>query len=105
MTDHRIGLVRALLFGGSALVMLGACTLASRALGHSWYPWECCSDQDCEPITGDVEETQSGYVLPDGRTVSYRDPLIKVSADARFHWCRNVTTGRLICLFVPARGT
>jgi len=59
MTDHRIGLVRALLFGGSALVMLGACTLASRALGHDIYQGVrspagqlCCGG---DPVTGDCE--------------------------------------------------
>ena len=27
---------------------------------HSWYPYECCSDHDCEPVQ-DAVEVPGGY--------------------------------------------
>ena len=74
--------------------------LAPPAAGHSWYPWECCSDQDCAPIAGVVTELREGYRLPDGLVVPHGDPRIRSSHDAEFHWCRR-PDGALICLFVP----
>lgn len=85
--------------------------LASTALAHSWYPHECCHDQDCYPIKDDeVELLSSGAYLikatrevfsPPGSTLS--DKHFRYSPDGSFHRCsfggsRDSTS---ICLFIP----
>lgn len=82
---------------------------------HSWYPYDCCSDQDCWPMGQDVDArepdprivpggyvTYDGYFIPEGAT--------RASLDGRFHICRRggTLTGSVIapsqkpfCLFVP----
>ncbi|MFH6783322.1 MULTISPECIES: hypothetical protein [Methylobacterium] len=65
---------------------------------HSWYPYECCSDQDCEPIS-DAVEVPGGY-----RTHGIFVPLDKVrpSQDGRYHWCHR--GGIVFCFFAPLAG-
>ena len=60
--------------------------IATAAFGHSWYPWECCSDNDCAPLPREtVSEVQGGWKLPDGRFVAYKQA--KMSPDGDFHLC------------------
>jgi hypothetical protein len=75
-------------------------------LAHSWYPIECCSEKDCEPIDdGKVIDLPEGYLFPNGQTVPYR--LVKRSPDGKYHWCRYEHTGEIIkvkgkyCVFIP----
>lgn len=82
---------------------------ASTAHAHSWYPWECCSDQDCYPVTvKDVRATPQGWYLEHERiTIPYQNA--RPSPDGQFHICRNeLGKGTLItpqgkppCLWVP----
>jgi hypothetical protein len=71
---------------------------------HSWYPHECCSDRDCsavEPTT--IKETAEGFhVLPRGDFVERGKE--RQSPDGAYHVCR-YPSGKLICLFVPSRGS
>lgn len=78
------------------------------AKAHSWYEAECCSAQDCEPLSpDDVRIEGDDYVLPTG----HRVPMSKArrSRDRDFHWCRTLTTprvfiepaGRLQCFYAP----
>jgi len=77
------------------------------ALGHSWYPHECCHDQDCAP----VDQVQSVPEL-DGIIVSSKIGTALVPAtfpkreskDNRMHVClRKSQSGenKVICLFLP----
>ena len=77
-----------------ALVVLGVVSLVEPV--HSWYPFECCSDQDCE-ATDDVAAVPGGY-----RTHGLFVPSSQVrpSRDAQYHWCHAGT--RIICFFAPA---
>lgn len=67
-------------------------TLCSQVAAHSWYPKDCCNDQDCHPLeVEDVEVTSEGYVI--------RDPLHahrvyfvphgkeRDSPDGKYHVC------------------
>jgi hypothetical protein len=63
------------------------------ARAHSFYPWECCSDQDCWPMGDDADAkepepraTPAGWLLTDGSVVPYREA--RPSPDGRFHVCR-----------------
>ena len=76
-------------------------------LAHSWYPQNCCSDYDCEPLPVEaIVETHDGW------HIGYCSPMRGVcvdnfvkrgqekhSEDGRFHLC--FTSERIICFFVP----
>lgn len=88
---------------------------AKMAAAHSFYPWECCSDQDCWPMgdAADAREpepsvTPSGWRLADGEIVAYA--AARSSPDGRFHVCRKGgradgaairPPGKAVCLWVP----
>ena len=63
---------------------------------HSWYPLECCSEQDCE-ATDDVTQVPGGYRTHDTFVPANR---VRPSRDAQFHWCH--VGPRIICFFAPA---
>lgn len=79
--------------------------LFTPARSHDWYPVECCSGQDCRPVSAaSVRAGPQGYVLQSsGETVGYGDARIRVSPGEHFHWCNagGTTRGHTICLFVP----
>lgn len=87
--------------------------LAVAALAHSFYPWECCHDQDCWP-TGepgrepDPTFTPRGWKLFDGTIVPFNQA--RPSPDGKFHVCRRggqangdliVPDGKPPCLWAP----
>lgn len=88
----------------SALLAL----LPSIATAHDWYPWECCSDNDCAPIDAStVRETRAGYFIEqNGETLSYSDKRVRVSPDGQTHLCTvgGMTKGKTLCLFRPPMG-
>lgn len=70
------------------------------------YPYQCCSDRDCQPVHGtEVTEGPDGYLIEEtGEVLGYSDPRLKVSPDGEFHLC--AAPGKrsaAICLFVPPR--
>lgn len=87
----------------------------SPARAHSFYPWECCSSQDCWPMGRDADArepdplpTASGWLLQDGSFVPYA--ATRPSPDGRFHVCRRGAqrSGEIItpytqppCLWAP----
>lgn len=87
-----------------------ATNIAGQPLGWK-YPYNCCSDNDCRPVTsgpnGVVRETTAGYVIAaSNEVIPYSDPRVKVSPDQDFHWCSvaGLDDSRTLCLFVPNRG-
>lgn len=60
--------------------------LTTAALGHSWYPSECCSDSDCKPIACDLLTE-----LPNGMysygNVTFSKDQVKSSLDGKCHVC------------------
>lgn len=68
------------------LVLLSA-TLPSIAAAHSWYPYECCSEKDCFPVSiSEVKISPAGYTLADGTLIEFREA--RASPDEKFHVCR-----------------
>lgn len=55
--------------------------------GKGWsYPWECCSDRDCEEISAArVRPMQGGYLV-DGR-FNVPQAEVRHSPDGRYHAC------------------
>ena len=83
------------------------------AQAHSWYPKECCSNQDC--VAADAMETDvdGGKVVVVGHT---RIPIphgftVRSSPDGRVHVCFRTVAGEQyggpdhlpLCLFLPAQ--
>jgi hypothetical protein len=70
--------------------------LPSVALAHSFYPYECCHDQDCRPVRcEDIEETPTGYRY-DG--VEFSKSAERPSQDRYCHVCIS-KAGNGLCLF------
>jgi hypothetical protein len=84
----------------------------TEAYAHSapsgwFYPYQCCSDRDCQPVHGTaIKEGPEGYVVEKtGEVIGYHDPRLKISPDGDFHLCLppGSMRARAICLFVPPR--
>lgn len=91
-----------ILFSALTVVMLGG-----TALGHSWYPVQCCVERDCFPVPDDdVKQTVSGWrVGATGEIVPFGKAAF--SPDGRFHRCTEdgEIGARTLCLFVPRLGS
>lgn len=81
--------------------------LPSIATAHDWYPWECCSDNDCRVVAPEtVRQTPAGFALQqNGETLPYTDKRVRVSPDGQYHLCTagGFDTGRTLCLFTPSQ--
>ncbi len=92
------------------LVML---TLTVPAKSHDFYPWECCSDNDCQEISDEtVRIGQGGYLVTvkPGEHImwpaSKPEPLqlfipytkVKLSPDGKYHLCIN-GQGAMLCFY------
>lgn len=98
------------------LAVLFCIARLTSARAHSFYPWECCHDQDCWPMGIDADarepepvETAAGWRLHDGVVITLSET--RPSPDGRFHVCRGggrlegpviTPSGRKPCLWAPA---
>jgi len=79
-----------------------------KALPHSWYDADCCSETDCKPVPNeDVEEIEGGWkYLPTG--VEFKDTAqkqkIRPSHDGRFHVCLGQYSGAPLCIYIVIGG-
>lgn len=80
------------------------------AFAHEWYPWECCSDNDCAPLALEQipREENGGFTLTDGRHVAYKD--VRPSPDGKFHLCEqkwepNPRDRKILCFYAPVGGS
>lgn len=102
MLKHVAGLV--LLFLATAELRL--------AHAHSWYPNECCSNQDCVAASAMLTGAEGRRVVIVGHIhVSIPDDFpSRASPDGRIHICFRTVAGELysepyyllLCLFLPA---
>ena len=89
-----------------ALCLLVVAVSATPARSHSWYDPDCCSGQDCEPVSA------VAYVASDPGSVPVMvvttslgtKPVtamtkIRESKDSRMHGC--IYQGALLCLYMP----
>ena len=84
------------------LIFLGT----SKVSAHSWYPYECCSDQDCAPATVEILSQHEikltnkfGSIIIDPTKTKARP-----SQDEHYHAClRSNGNGglTLLCWFAP----
>lgn len=103
--------------------------IATPVLAHSWYPAECCSDQDCHeiPDTAVREESDGSYTVlasgerfyppgsqkmvegysPEGGAQPMRARTFKWSKDGSYHRCTPAGqdgSSWTFCLFIPQPG-
>lgn len=91
--------------------LLVVLVLVRPSAAHSWYPWNCCNDQDCRPVPFEsIKVTPTGYQVPSGEIIPFSSTKIKPTpaedVEQRFHWCSvaGSDTGHTLCLFVPQGG-
>lgn len=103
MRDRILNFVSVLMF---ALLILGI-AWAQRAKAHSWYDPDCCSGQDCAPVT-DVKfvdrVSAGGLPVMVVTTMFGTKPLtpqtkMRESKDGQMHGC--IYQEKLICLYLP----
>jgi hypothetical protein len=72
------------------------------SIGHSWYPIECCSDEDCQPVPcWSITETDKGHKY---FNIFFSKEKVKASKDAQCHVCINPNTSEPLCMFLPVTG-
>lgn len=79
--------------------LLALLLLTTSAMAHSWYPVNCCHDNDCRRVPcEDIAETPTGY-LYDG--VKFEKSAMQPSRDRWCHVCilEAGSTKRGLCLF------
>jgi hypothetical protein len=86
------------------LVCLLAATLmlvSGAANAHSWYPKECCHDNDCHPIPCSDIAVKNGQVIWNGVELSW--PTVRPSEDTQCHVCSVEDPWEPVprCLFIP----
>lgn len=90
-----------------AVVVVAAIALAIMVYpvrAHSWYPAECCSGQDCEPISeARVRAVEGGYLI-DGRFF-IEHARSRPAQDGRYHACFWPHPDKLHCFFRPDIGS
>ena len=79
------------------------------ALAHSWYPRECCHDNDCMPADGISTDVRGDLSVHVGSKRVWVPKLFKIrpSRDDRIHVCFFVDEHDFLmplCLFMPAQG-
>ena len=83
---------------------------ASQGRAHSWYPRECCSENDCAPVesfeprTGPRGQRYWSITSKVGKALVKQDFPLRRSLDSRWHVCiRFDEFGRsdVVCLFAP----
>lgn len=106
-------MLRLKLAGIFLLLFMGA------TIAHDWYPYDCCSQQDCAPLDQtNVRVGVNGYavIIPPGShpqwgsektealllTIPYKQA--KPSPDGKFHICLN-PSGQLLCFFQAVGAT
>lgn len=96
----------------AAAVLSGlAGQFVGRALAHSWYPYECCSDRDCYAVPKERVRVVPGGWMLDGFFVGYGEA--RPSPDGLFHICRTQDgkgdlirpTQKPACAWAPVQGS
>ena len=88
------------------VVLVTAALFATVAAAHSWYPFECCNDDDCAPVTAsELSASGQSSIMTNrlGRILVPHTFPRRISPDNRTHLCVLHTPSGPVprCLFVP----
>ena len=85
---------------------IGAQSLVTLMLVHSWYDDKCCHDQDCRPVPcEEIEKISDGWLWRDRATEQrhwFPHDRLKASHDDACHVCvspKTIPSG--ICIYLP----
>lgn len=72
--------------------------------GHEWYDGDCCSEEDCAPVTKIEKSNDPNTDIMTTRNGTYMirkngGHSVRPSKDSEFHVCAN--PNRIICVYVP----
>jgi hypothetical protein len=80
--------------------------IVSPAGAHSWYPRECCHNDDCHPVPcGELTTTRYGLSWKD--VAVFSEPMIRSSPDGACHVCgmwghySTILPYLPLCVFLP----
>jgi hypothetical protein len=84
----------------AAMMLIGV----TAAEGHSWYPHDCCHDNDCKPVPcGELIEMRHGLMWRG--VVVFNETQVKPSRDQFCHVCVKEQVDMVpyvpLCVFVP----
>jgi hypothetical protein len=100
--DWFFGPIVALCGAGAIFFFCLAIAIAVKA--HSWYPQECCSENDCRPVPcEELYEQDDGGIKYNDLTFGDRifsKEKIKPSQDRYCHVCIGLQAGTPYCVFV-----
>ena len=80
--------------------------IAALMLAHSWYPQECCHDNDCHPVPC-AELSYRDKDVGWRKHIYFSGPMIRESNDGNCHVCveeglsANIIPYVPLCVFVP----
>ena len=82
------------------------------AHAHSWYPKDCCHDEDCAPVEAlawvtpaDAEQPRLVVTTARGQAIIPYGFPVKPSQDSRMHVCMmydHFGEMTVVCVFMPA---
>ena len=87
-----------------AAAMMLVCVTAAE--GHSWYPHDCCHDNDCKPVPC-AELSYHDQDVVWRKYIYFSRAMIRDSKDGSCHVCIKEGLGAsilpylLLCVFVP----
>ena len=89
------------------LLAAGLMLINGAAIAHSWYPHECCSDNDCYPVPcAELVLTPEGDIKWKG-VLYFSRRMVRLSLDEQCHVCvkeglsASVIPYLPLCVFVP----
>ena len=87
-----------------ALLIIAVAPALAHDTGKGWaYPWECCSDKDCEEISETrAKPVQGGYLIDGKHHVPQSQ--VRHSPDGRYHACFP-QPDVLKCFWAPPSGS
>src|ERR1700739_4274719 len=77
--------------------------IAALMLAHSWYPQECCHDNDCHPVPC-AELSYRDKDLVWRKHIYFSGPMIRESNDGNCHVCVEEGPSVSIIPYVPVSG-
>src|SRR5262245_56247081 len=91
-----------------SMLMALLTTTSLPAAAHSWYPKECCSDDDCMPADGISTDIRGDLSVHVGKRRVWvpKGFSIRPSRDHRIHICFHIDDHKFLmplCLFLPAQ--
>src|SRR5262245_18286521 len=79
----------------------GLMLVNSTATAHSWYPNECCSDNDCHPVPcAELVLTPEGDVKWKG-VLYFSHRMVRLSLDERCHDCVEEGSSASVIPYLP----